>query len=109
VSTVHSCKSVLKPLFRSPNADSDTGDMDKSAKKKVKRKKTGQQGPCMRVISVTKDTDNEEEGEKEGGGGGYKVECHLDTIQQKTVTFEFLTSDLSTDEMSAAFVSDSAF
>jgi len=73
--------------------DSDTGDMDRSVKKKAKRKKGHNQGPCIRVISVTRQ-----------GDGGFKVECHLDTVHQKTVTFEFLTSDLSTDEMSTAFV-----
>lgn len=79
-------------------ADSDGGEAAEkaaAAKKKAKRKKTQNLGPCIRVIAVTPVPD----------GGGLKVECALDTILQKTVTFEFLTSDLSTDEVASAFVS----
>ncbi len=68
--------------------------MDKSlCKKKAKRKKTQNLGPCMKVSSVTPEAN------------GLKVECQLESIQQKMVTFEFQTGDLSTDEISSAFVS----
>ena len=80
-------------LYQSSNVDSDTAE-EKTTKKKVKRKKTANLGPCMKVFQVTKDEN-----------GGLKVECYLESIQQKRVTFEFQTGDLSTDEISSAFVS----
>lgn len=78
-------------MFRQ-NAESETAE-ERPSKKKVKRKKTANLGPCMKVFSVTKQD------------GGFKVECYLESIQKKMVTFEFQTSDLSTDEISSAFVS----
>ena len=65
---------------------------EKSKSKKPKRKKVTNLGP---VIKVTKITDQ---------GGGVLVEALIETLESKTVTFEFHTLDFDPNEVSSAFV-----
>lgn len=61
--------------------------------KKSKRKKITNLGPVIKVSGIHQVE------------GGVKVEAVIETLESKTVTFEFHTLDFDPNEVSSAFVS----
>ena len=113
-----------------PVNDSDTGVTeaevkDGRGKKKTERKrKRTHLGPRIKVYStfifchqifyskvlrIVTEEENTEPGQEEDrdqgdAKTGVKVECQMETSKQKTVTFEFHTTDIGPEEMANTFI-----
>lgn len=83
---------VPRVSLSSSHADSD--DNERGSKKKVKKKKTTNLGPCIRVHEVKRD-----------GSGVLEVKAYFETSKNNCVAFEFRTDDMDLDEITTTFVS----
>jgi len=96
-----------------PN-DSDTGVVDtegKNVRKKTKKeRKRTHLGPRIKVLRIVTGEDATEPGQEEvldpDAKPGVKVECQMETSKQKTVTFEFSTTDIVPEEMATTFINE---
>jgi len=96
-----------------PN-DSDTGVVDsegKNIRKKTKKeRKRTHLGPRIKVLRIVTGEDATEPGQEEildpDAKPGVKVECQMETSKQKTVTFEFSTTDIVPEEMATTFINE---
>jgi len=94
-----------------PN-DSDTGILDgegKTVRKKTKKeRKRTHLGPRIKVLRIVTGEEALEPGQVEStdpdAKTGVKVECQMETSKQKTVTFEFSTTDIVPEEMATTFI-----
>jgi len=93
--------------------DSDAGHLEGEGKAGKERKRTKKErkrtnlGPRIKVLRLVTGEDGEEldPGELEAGPKtGVKVECQMETSKQKTVTFEFSTTDIVPEEMASTFI-----
>jgi hypothetical protein len=91
--------------------DSDTGTLDgegKTVRKKTKKeRKRTHLGPRIKVLRIVTGEEALEPGQVESTDPdektGVKVECQMETSKQKTVTFEFSTTE-NTEEMANTFI-----
>eukprot|EP00092_Neocalanus_flemingeri_P034746 GFUD01037814.1.p1 GENE.GFUD01037814.1~~GFUD01037814.1.p1 ORF type:complete len:3037 (-),score=859.26 GFUD01037814.1:171-7919(-) len=95
-----------------PTNDSDTGLLDgegKTVRKKTKKeRKRTHLGPRIKVLRIVTGEEALEPGQVESPDAdsktGVKVECQMETSKQKTVTFEFSTTDIVPEEMATTFI-----
>lgn len=108
-------QTVQEVLQGSGFTDSDTGKEEsgegKPGRKKTKGRRTTNLGPRLQVIGVvlaSEITEGEEEGEEASApvDGELKVECQMETPRQKTVTFEFKTSDMVPEDIANTFIKE---
>merc|ERR1719509_627056 len=106
-------QTVQEVLQGSGFTDSDTGKEEsgegKPGRKKTKGRRTTNLGPRLQVIGVVLASEiTAEEGEEASApvDGELKVECQMDTPRQKTVTFEFKTSDMVPEDIANTFIKE---
>ena len=88
-------------------SDAGEGKPGKERKRTKKERKRTNLGPRIKVLRLVTGEDGEEldPGEQDGGPKtGVKVECQMETSKQKTVTFEFSTTDIVPEEMASTFI-----
>ena len=98
--------------FRMSVTDSDAGHLDgegksKERKRTKKERKRTNLGPRIKVLRLVTGEDTEEGDQAdtdEVSKTGVKVECQMETSKQKTVTFEFHTTDIVPEEMATTFI-----
>jgi len=95
-----------------PSAESESGAVDgegKTVRKKTKKeRKRTHLGPRIKVLRIVTGEEELEAGQVEQADPdaktGVKVECQMETSKQKTVTFEFSTTDIVPEEMATTFI-----
>lgn len=61
----------------------------------------------LRIVTEDENSEPGQEEDRDQGGDaktGVKVECQMETSKQKTVTFEFHTTDIGPEEMANTFI-----
>jgi len=94
--------------------DSDAGHLEgegksKERKRTKKERKRTNLGPRIKVLRLVTGEELEETESvemDEAAKSGVKVECQMETSKQKTVTFEFHTTDIVPEEMASTFINE---
>ena len=83
------------------------GEAGKAVRKRTKKeRKRTNLGPKIKVLRLVPGEEIEDTGDSdlEINKTGVKVECQMETSKQKTVTFEFNTTDIVPEEMATTFI-----
>ena len=96
-------------LIRMSVTDSDAGHLEgegKAVRKRTKKeRKRTNLGPRIKVLRRITNEDGDVAGSVEDGSKtGVKVECQMESSKERTVTFEFHTTDIDPDEMATTFI-----
>ena len=101
-------------ILRMSVTDSDAGHLEgegksKERKRTKKERKRTNLGPRIKVLRLVTGEELEETESvemDEAAKSGVKVECQMETSKQKTVTFEFHTTDIVPEEMASTFINE---
>lgn len=100
-------------ILRMSVTDSDAGHLEgegksKERKRTKKERKRTNLGPRIKVLRLVTGEELEAESAEmdEAAKSGVKVECQMETSKQKTVTFEFHTTDIVPEEMASTFINE---
>ena len=105
---------MIMILLRMSVTDSDAGHLEgegksKERKRTKKERKRTNLGPRIKVLRLVTGEELEEAETSEmdeAAKSGVKVECQMETSKQKTVTFEFHTTDIVPEEMASTFINE---